>query len=250
VLSRGDLQKRMKPATSSAESRYLQFGCGCCAPEGWRNFDASPSLRLQRLPVIGSLFAGLLRRALHLPPFPRTAECGDVVIGLPVPEGFFRVVYCSHVLEHLSLDELRRCLRNVHRYLCDGGIFRLVMPDLAILVERYRSSSDPAAAMTFLRDSGLGVGERPRSVRGMLSSMFGHSRHLWLWDFQSISLELRNAGFTDIRRAVRGDSADDLFADVEDEERWTEVLGVECRKAASKPPDDAAPLGEMFTGRS
>lgn len=231
----------------SQESRHLQFGCGCCAPERWRNFDASPSLRLQRLPLVGPLFAGPLRRALGLPPFPRTAELGDVVSGLPVPEGFFRAAYCSHVLEHLALDDLRRCLRNVHRYLCDGGVFRLVMPDLEILVERYRASSDPAAAVTFLQDSGLGVDRRPGGLRGLLSALLGNSRHLWLWDFPSISVELQNAGFTGIRRAVRGDSTDELFADVEDEERWTEILGVECR--ANHRDHRAAPAGSA-KGRS
>jgi len=224
----------MQPSTSVFESRYLHVGCGCCAPASWRNFDASPSLRLQRMPLVGPLFAGPLRQTLNLPPFPQNVELGDVVAGLPVPDGFFQAAYCSHVLEHLSLDELRRCLRNVHRYLRDGGIFRLVMPDLAILVERYRTSTDPAAALTFLRDSGLGLDTRPRNLRGRLGSLFGNSRHLWLWDLPSISLELLDAGFTDIRRAVRGDSTEELFADVEDEERWTEILGVECRKAPLK----------------
>jgi len=224
----------MRQPTSVDGSRHLQFGCGCCAPESWRNFDVSPSLRLQRLPLLGPLFAGPLRNALRLPPFPGNVELGDVVAGLPVPEGFFQAAYCSHVLEHLALDELRRCLRNVHCYLCDGGTFRLVMPDLAILVARYSSTPDPSAALAFLRDSGLGVERRPRGLRSRLGELFGHSRHLWLWDFESISLELRDAGFTEIRRAVRGDSADPLFSEVEDEERWTEILGVDCRKAAFK----------------
>lgn len=215
---------------SSVDKAYLQFGCGCCAPVTWRNFDASPSLKLQRLPVVGFLFCGPLRRVLGLPLFPHTAEFGDVVTGLPVPDNSFRAIYCSHVLEHLSLDELRQCFRNVHRYLCHGGRFRLVMPDLELLAESYCASDDDDAAVMFMRDSGLGVDRRPHGIAGSLRALFARSRHLWLWDFKSISRELQNAGFTEIRRASIGDSEEGLFKDVEDEERWTRVLGVECRK--------------------
>ena len=35
---------------------YVQFGCGCCAPAEWRNFDAGPAFWLQRrLPFLKPL---------------------------------------------------------------------------------------------------------------------------------------------------------------------------------------------------
>jgi hypothetical protein len=40
---------------SATEARFTQFGCGLCAPPTWLNFDASPAMRLQRLPAIGNL---------------------------------------------------------------------------------------------------------------------------------------------------------------------------------------------------
>ncbi len=39
----------------TSEARFTQFGCGLCAPPRWLNFDASPAIRLQRLPIIGNL---------------------------------------------------------------------------------------------------------------------------------------------------------------------------------------------------
>src|SRR4051812_43659884 len=107
---------------------YVQYGCGLSAPESWRNFDASPTLRLQRLPVVG--------RRLHgggLPLFPSNVEYGDIVRGLPVSPGSCRGVYCSHVLEHLALADFRTALRNTRAILRDGGIFRFVLPDLELL---------------------------------------------------------------------------------------------------------------------
>ena len=59
---------------------------------------------------------------------------------------------------------------------------------------------------------------------------FGNSQHLWMWDYKSISSELETTGFINIRRAKFGDSIDPMFKDVEDEGRWVNCLGVECRK--------------------
>ncbi len=43
------------------------------------------------------------------------------------------------------------------------------------------------------------------------------------------SEELAEAGFVDIRRAEFGDASDPNFRDVEDEGRWVECLGVDCK---------------------
>jgi len=105
-------------------SYYVQYGCGWSAPVGFRNFDASPTLRFERLPLLGKLYTKNNSR------FPENVEYGDIVKGLPVPPTSCEAVYCSHVLEHLSLDDFRKALRNTHRILKSGGTFRLVVPDL------------------------------------------------------------------------------------------------------------------------
>ena len=35
---------------------YIHYGCGLDAPKEWINFDASPTLRLQKTPLLGLLF--------------------------------------------------------------------------------------------------------------------------------------------------------------------------------------------------
>src|SRR5690242_17561521 len=100
----------------------MQYGCGLCAPAGWRNFDASPRLRLEAMPVIGALSG---RSAVI---FPKNVEYGNIVKGLPLAKGSCAAVYCSHVLEHLALNDLRTALRETYRVLAPGGLFRLVVP--------------------------------------------------------------------------------------------------------------------------
>jgi SAM-dependent methyltransferase len=203
---------------------HVQFGCGLCAPSSWRNFDASPTLRLQRLPIVGQLFA---KREVF---FPAEVEYGDVVRGLSLPDGSCKGVYCSHVLEHLSLNDLRKAVRETHRILAVGGLFRLVVPDLEYLARSYLESPSTDAAISFMQSTLLGKEDRNRSIKPFLREWLGNSHHLWMWDFKSLKSELAQVGFTEIRRAEFGDSADPKFREVEEADRWDKSLGIECRR--------------------
>src|SRR5436853_7520462 len=110
----------------------LHYGCGLHAAEGWLNCDASPTLRLQRLPGFGAVFRRMLR-----PTFPLAIHYGDIVKGLSVPPESCDAIYCSHVLEHLSLEDCRRALTNTYRYLKRGGTFRCVLPDFEQQIQTY-----------------------------------------------------------------------------------------------------------------
>jgi predicted SAM-dependent methyltransferase len=204
--------------------KYIQYGCGWSAPAGWRNFDASPTLRFERIPLIGKIYTKNKMR------FPDNVEYGDIVKGLPVEDSSCEAVYCSHVLEHLSYEDFRRALNNTIEILGSGGIYRLVVPDLEYYIQNYMNSTSPDSAKQFLMDTYLGREKRNRGLKGMILEYFGNSHHLWMWDYNSIEKELAKVGFVDIRRAVFGDSADKIFESVEDEGRWIHCLGVECRK--------------------
>ena len=203
---------------------YVQYGCGMSPANEWRNFDASPTLRFERIPIIGKLYTKNANR------FPENVEYGDIVKGLPVPDESCKGIYCSHVLEHLSLEDIRTALRSTYRILMPGGTFRLVMPDLAEMVTAYQNSTKHDAAIKFIRDTGMGHEKRICGIRGFSKLWLGNSSHLWLWDYDSISRELDDIGFTGIRRAQFGDSLDSMFSKAEKADRWCGCLGVECKK--------------------
>ena len=197
-----------------------------CAPDNWQNFDAGPAFWIQsRLPFFTPL---LTKRGF--PAYPKNIRYGDVIKGLPIPGQSAKVVYCSHVLEHMSLDEFRATLRNVFRYLQPGGTFRLVLPDLEQLAKAYLDNPDPNAASRFMEASYLGEKGTTRGLRALPTSLFGRSKHFWMWDYKNMAAELSAAGFTSIRRAQFGDSTDPRFNEVESLGRWTDCLGVECRR--------------------
>jgi len=207
-------------------SRYVQYGCGLSCPEGWENFDSSLTLRLQRIPIAGRF---IRRRGLE--PFPRHVRFGNIVRGLPISPGSCKGVYCSHVLEHLALQDFRTALRNTHALLASNGTFRCVLPDLEILAREYLDSESDTASLDFMSAAVLGMTELRRGMGAIVYALFSSSPHLSMWDEKSMARELADAGFTEIRRATIGDSRDDRFAEVELEERWDKQLGMECIKA-------------------
>ena len=158
----------------------------------------------------------------------KNIEYADVVDGLPVPRKSADAVYCSHVLEHLALDEFRAAIRNVVEYLKPGGTFRLVVPDLEFMINRYVSTDDASAAIKLMEETILGQKNGQRGLRAAGQVLFGRSKHMWMWDYKAMASELRQAGFVNIRRAYFNDSADPRFKEVEDQDRWENALGVEC----------------------
>jgi len=205
---------------------YIQYGCGFSAPVEWINFDASPTLTLERLPVVGKLVTKNARR------FPSNVRPGDIVKGLPVPDGSCRGVYASHVLEHLTLRELHIALDNTRKVLRPGGIFRLVVPDLEWAAREYLrrlDAGDDSASRFFLIETRLGRKERATGIRKILYESFARSAHGWMWDALSLCRALEEHGFKCVRQCHFGDCEDPMFALVEDARRFENAIAIEGR---------------------
>lgn len=219
-----------QPSMVSAKAKhnrrpeYVQYGCGMNPAEGWVNFDASPTLLIERLPLIGQLARKNKQR------FPKSVQHGDIVRGLPIPKHYCKAIYCSHVLEHLSLADCRTALRNTFDLLRPGGTFRAVLPDIEAAIKNYINDGTKDAAPSFMRETQLGSEKRGRSAKELVKLFWGNSHHLWMWDYKSLESELKLAGFTEIRRAFFGDSEEEMFQSAEHQDRWTNCLGVECKK--------------------
>lgn len=213
--------------------KYVQYGAGSSAPDGWLNFDASPTLRIERIPFIGLKIGPLLRQPVI---FPRSTLYGDIIKGLPVEDDSVDGLYASHVLEHLSLVDMRRALANSLRVLKPGGIFRLIVPDLKARAAAYLAAGDdPEAAHRFMRSSCLGMEGSRGTIMGRIRQVLGNSAHLWMFDYPAMAAELERAGFVDIRRAKCGDAADRMFDLVEEEGRFNDHGIVEVAIEARKP---------------
>lgn len=207
----------------------VHYGCGVTAPDNWLNFDATPTLRIQKIPFIGKLLAQGLKNLT----FPDNIAYGDIIKGLPVPDNSCKAVYCSHVLEHLSRNDCVTAIQNTYRLLQHGGIFRCVLPDLEKYVQTYlqhKQAGNKAAADIFMETSCLGYYERSKDFKSRLIQAYGNSSHLWMWDEVSLKEVLTKVGFTSIRRCEMGDSIDPVFNTIEDPTRFVDHLAFECIK--------------------
>ncbi len=210
------------------QKKYVQYGCGLSAPKEWINFDVSPTLKIQKTPVIGAL----LKQRLSVS-FPSNVLYGDIVKGLPIEANSCDGLYCSHTLEHLSLNDFRKALVNSYSLLKTGGIFRCIVPDIEFLARRYINDLDRGnltASINFIDGTLMGFKERPRGIKNFMISFFGNSHHLWMWDKHSLSEELEKVGFKEIRVCVFDDSEDDMFKFVEDKGRFENAVALECVK--------------------
>jgi predicted SAM-dependent methyltransferase len=214
--------------SEQTEKKYVQYGCGLSAPSTWMNFDASPSLRIQKIPLFGQLMKSRLNVI-----FPPNVMYGDIIKGLPVEKNSCDAVFCSHTLEHLSLMDFRTALNNTFAIMKPGGLFRCIVPDLESAGRKYISDLEDnpeQASILFLEEVLLGVRQRPRKLKGFVSSFYGNSHHLWMWDQHSLKGELRSAGFKNIRTAVYNDSREKMFGHVEDKSRFIHSVCLECEK--------------------
>jgi hypothetical protein len=205
---------------------YVQYGCGFSAPKEWINFDASPTLKWERIPIIGRVYTKNSQR------FPPNVRCGDIVAGLPVRDRTCRGVYASHVLEHLALNDFHQALANTRKILRDGGTFRLIVPDLEWAAREYVRRSDAGdrtANDYFLTETCLGRKERRRGLAGLAYEWLRTSGHLWMWDALSVGHALEKHGFRQIRRCCFHDSEDPMFAFVEDKDRFEHAIAMEAR---------------------
>ena len=211
-------------------TRYVNIGCGHSVGADWENYDASPTLRLERLPVLGRLVKKNKNR------FPPEARPGDITRGPIGAPGTVSAVFCSHMLEHVSHEYMQNSLKHIHMMLTPGGVFRLIVPDLSIRAHMYvQKLGQPEAASRFLEMSDLGQRRMRRGLKSRILATLGNSAHLWMYDEASMRHELELAGFADIRRCAFGDSEIAAFSKVENPDRFgtpdfTE-LAMECRKA-------------------
>jgi hypothetical protein len=223
-------------------THYVQYGCGFSVGEGWLNFDASPTLRIERrIPLFGNMISAAISG--NRDRFPASVIYGDIRNGPLVPAGTADGVYASHVLEHLSLCDFRRALVNTYEMLSDQGVFRLIVPDLFERARKYVSFAEKKAdaAEEFMRSLMLGKEHRPRSILGILRDILGNSSHLWMWDETSITCELKRVGFTRVRRCNYGDSHIPMFDVVEDPSRFYDrdlnirECAIEAQKSLNAP---------------
>ena len=211
----------------------LNVGCGPTPTEGWINYDNSWSVRLAAHARLVSVLAkaGLISDAQRH--FCEVARRTGIRFGTAEAIGHANatvdVLYSSHMLEHLDRATGQQFLAEAYRVLKPGGVVRIAVPDLRMLVDRYNSDGDADR----LVEASLLATEQPKTVIAKLRYLvLGSRHHAWMYDARSLIAALERAGFESARSLDAGTTtiADPGALDLL--ERAHESVYVEARRPA------------------
>ena len=206
--------------TAAAVCLCVNIGCGTSAADGWYNIDNSPTIVMSRIP--------LARRLFRTPAWPKNVRRRNVLKGLPFAEGRVDFIYSSHAFEHFTYEQSVALTKECLRVLEPGGILRIVVPDLARLVDDYLADPAPMASHRLIERLLLG-----HTWRDLLHPGAHHSQ---MFDARSLVAMMREAGFKDPVQRCFGESRIPSMLGVELEERKSESLYVEAEKVLSPGP--------------
>lgn len=168
---------------------YLQVGCGGNRFEGFLNTDC------------------FLNRSADLPI--------DARFPLPLESGAFQGIYTHHFLEHVPYESARAFLAESFRILAPGGRLRIAVPDAGKLLDLYalHTPEGDEAVMNFYPS----YHRKPQHLTPMdvVNHVFRDERantHFFAWDFRTLELRLKKAGFAQVIRCNRGESSDPMLA--------------------------------------
>jgi predicted SAM-dependent methyltransferase len=175
----------------------LNVGCGQSPTPGWKNYDNSWCVRLARVPFAARLLARTSALDDSQKEFIRVVkrssiQWADAAKRIPEDDATVRVLYSSHMIEHLDRGQANRFLKEGRRVLVSGGIIRLAVPNIRYHVERYLQDHD---ADRLVDATGL-IHPRPKSLVEKLKYLVvGDRHHKWMYDGDSLCQLLSSAGF-------------------------------------------------------
>lgn len=108
----------------------INLGCGGHTPLGWINVDYAIGAKLAKIPLLSSF--GLTRLKWN-----KSIVIHNLLKSFPWETESVDVIYSSHTLEHFTREDGYRFLKECHRVLKQGGIIRIVIPDLKASINSY-----------------------------------------------------------------------------------------------------------------
>jgi predicted SAM-dependent methyltransferase len=158
--------------------------------------------------------------------FPGVDVVWNVTRGLPFADGYFGGVYSEHMLEHLPFAAALELLAECRRVLRKGSVLRIAVPDGQFYLSEYVKHLAGEAIC-------LPHGDIDRAKFSIVTPMVSVNRvfyshgHKFIWDFETLSLALEGAGFTEVRKCAFHQGCDPKLL-LDTEYRRSESLYVEA----------------------
>jgi SAM-dependent methyltransferase len=120
----------------------LHLGAFDSGIPGWENTDITPHLWISKIPFLPLVLfkLGVMPKARYeqhqLGVF-RMLSYLNLCKPLPYADNSVTAIFSSHVFEHLFMDEVEQLIRECYRVLTQGGVCRVIVPDLEKIIALY-----------------------------------------------------------------------------------------------------------------
>lgn len=152
----------------------LHIGCGTVYKSGWINIDNNSDNNILNLD-----FRWDLRKSL------------------PFKDNSVDFIFNEHFLEHLTVEEGQKAIKDFYRILKPGGVLRIAMPDLENTIKTYLNPNWKEDDKDFLKKFGLDFIETKAERINISFRWWGHK---WLYDWEELYRRLKEAGCERINR--------------------------------------------------
>ena len=177
------------------EGRRLHLGCGNVYLKGWVNIDNHIGRR-------------------------KKDRWLDISLGLPYRDGDIHAIFTSHVLEHFTIEDGVRILRECRRVLAPDGCLRIAVPSLTIALKHYHNGEVDAFNV-----------EGKTVSRRFIGHILRYNTHPTMFDFEFLCELLDEIGFSNIEEKAYLESGFFAAEEIGEMDKYeAETLFVECRK--------------------
>lgn len=161
--------------------KLLHLGCGDTSKKGFLNSDI----------YRGDIYLNLLKE-------------------FPFNDNKFDGIYCHHVFEHFYLNEGEKILKEVHRVLNDGGIFRIIVPDLELVTNQEFLTEK--GCLDYYANCMIKENNYESKWPLCLNELFHlNGEHKFIYNESLLKEMLTEVGFKNITRFSHGESNYDPF---------------------------------------
>lgn len=140
----------------------------------------------------------------------------DATHVLPFDDDTFDYILCEHMIEHLTWHKGLFMLKECIRVLNPRGIIRIATPDLNVLLGLLVNNGNTLneTYIKWITDNYLD-NINLYNAPFVINNAFHCWGHQFLYDSVLLSLTMKEAGFTNIRRCYPGESHDDNLVGIE-----------------------------------